>query len=200
MKANNIIVFLLILSALPFLPAGCSAIQEPIDVILKTDSTRQHQNNSMQKRFKETPSSGQTIVDSAVELSKKSTELFEQMTVLQQNNHELTTENQQLKDQIAALEPELKQTKKELDQANDLLIDMTTELNNWKMHILGFQEEMRDADTEQLRALLKILEALGGEAQTASSQEQNQVSTTASLTEQSKTQLINTPALSETNE
>jgi 5-enolpyruvylshikimate-3-phosphate synthase len=39
-------------------------------------------------------------------------------------------------------------------------------LNNWKMNILGYRDEMRDAETAQLEALLKILKALGGEVET----------------------------------
>ena len=40
---------------------------------------------------------------------------------------------------------------------------MRVELNNWKTNVLGFREEMRQADTEQLKALLKVLTILGGE-------------------------------------
>ena len=166
MQANIKNLSLLIVSALTVLLAGCPFVQEPVEVILKPDSTMQYQSISTQKRFQDAAPKGKTAVDSAVELSKKNIELFERMTVMQQENGDLTAENRRLEDQVAVLEPELEQVKKELDEANDLLIDMTTELNNWKMQILGFQEEMRDADTEQLRALLKILEVLGGEINT----------------------------------
>jgi len=69
--------------------------------------------------------------------------------------------------QIAALEAKLKQTQKELGEANELLIEMLTELNTWKSNILGFRGEMRDAAKAQLEALLKVLEILGGEADAA---------------------------------
>jgi DNA anti-recombination protein RmuC len=181
MQANVKTLSLLIVSALTFLLAGCPIVQEPVEVVFKPDSAMQHQAASMQKRFQEAAPSGQTAVDSAVELSKKNTELFERMTAMQQESRDMVAENRRLKDRVAVLEPELEQVKKELDEANDLLIDMTTELNNWKMQILGFQEEMRDADTEQLRALLKILKVLGGEIDTEALRSQNQDSAAVSL-------------------
>lgn len=188
MQANKKKLSFLTVSALTFLLAGCPVIQEPLEVVFKPDPATQHQSPSMSRRFQQAAPSGKTAVESAVELSKKNTKLFEQMTGLQQKNLELAAENRQLKDQIAVLEPDLEQARKELNEANDLLIDMTTELNNWKMQILGFQGEMRDADTEQLRALLKILEILGGEVQTTASPEQHPDLATASLNRNSKTQ------------
>ena len=200
MQANIKNFSLLTVSALTFLLAGCPVVQEPIEVILKPDSTMQHQSTSMQKRFQEAAPRGKTAVESAVELSKKNIELFERMTAMQQENRDMTAANRRLEDRVAVLEPELEQVKKELDEANDLLIDMTTELNNWKMQILGFQEEMRDADTEQLRALLKILKILGGEITTEALASQDQDSAAVSLNEQTKLQLIETQTLSESNE
>ncbi|MHC4122674.1 MAG: hypothetical protein ACYSSI_03800 [Planctomycetota bacterium] len=193
MKTNKKIHLFLILSILTLMLAGCPALQEPVEVILKPDSTQQ-QSNAISNRFQDTAPKGQTAVESAVELSKKNTELFEQMTVLRQENQELTVENRRLKDRITVLEPELKQAKKELNEANDLLIEMRIELNNWKTDILGFRNEIRDADKAQLEALLKILEVLGGEVKLAPneaeetdiSDEQDQDSTTTSLNEQNK--------------
>lgn len=186
MQANNKNLFFLTVSALTFLLAGCPVVQEPLEVIFKPDPVTQSQSSSMANRFEQAAPSGQTAVESAVELSKENTKLFDRMTMLQQKNLELAAENRQLKDQVAVLGPDLEQARKELNEANDLLIDMTTELNNWKMQILGFQGEMRDADTEQLRALLKILEILGGEVQPTASGEPHPNLATASLNGNSK--------------
>jgi uncharacterized small protein (DUF1192 family) len=199
MQANKRIVLFLILSALTFLLAGCPAIEEPLEVILKPDPAK-HKNSAMSKRFQETAPKGQSAIDSVMELSKRCAILSEEKAVLRQKNLDLSAENHQLKDRIATLEPELTQTKRELTEANDLLIEMRIELNNWKTDILGFRDEIRDADTEQLRALLKILEILGGEVKTGPSQEQDKDSATASPNEQSKPQLNETPTLSEPNE
>ncbi len=62
-----------------------------------------------------------------------------------EENKRLTADNEALLQQIAALEAKLKQTQKELGEANELLIEMLTELNTWKSNILGFRGEMRDA-------------------------------------------------------
>src|SRR4030042_255070 len=57
---------------------------------------------------------------------------------------------------------------KERGEANDLLTEMRVELNNWQANVIGFRDEMRDADKAQLEALLKILQVLGGETKTQS--------------------------------
>jgi hypothetical protein len=62
----------------------------------------------------------------------------------------------------------LQQAHKELAEANSLLIDMRVELNNWKADILGFRNEMRNAETAQLETLLRILKVLGGQVTTES--------------------------------
>lgn len=169
MKANKKISFFLILSVLMLVFAGCPVFQEPVEIIVKANSDQPY-SNTMSRRFQGTAPKGQTIVDSAVELSSKNTELFEQMVIQRQENQELIAENRRFRDRIAILEPELKQAKKELDEANDLLIEMRIELNNWKADILGFRDEIRNADKAQLKALLRILEVLGGEVKLVSNE------------------------------
>jgi hypothetical protein len=117
------------------------------------------------KRFQDTPLEGRTAVESAIELSEKYARLSDQTIALREENQRLVTENENLQGQIATLEAKLRQTQKELGEANDLLIEMLTELNNWKTNILGFRGEMREAAKAQLEALLKVLEILGGEAE-----------------------------------
>ncbi len=117
------------------------------------------------KRFQDTSLEGRTAVESALELSEKYAKLSDQTATLRQENQRLTTENDNFRQQIASLEVKLKQTQKELGEANDLLIEMLTELNNWKSNILGFRGEMRQAAQAQLEALLKVLEILGGQAE-----------------------------------
>ncbi|MGD0785618.1 MAG: hypothetical protein ABR969_07370 [Sedimentisphaerales bacterium] len=162
MKTNIKISLFLILSAFTFLFAGCLSVKKPAKVDLKPDSAQQ-QNNTMAKRFNGDDSGGQTAVDAAIKLAQEHATLSEKMAQLQQKNQELVAENTQFKDRIAVLEPDLKQTKKELNEANDLLIQMRIELNNWKTDILGFRDEIREADKAQLQTLLRILEVLGGE-------------------------------------
>jgi chromosome segregation ATPase len=155
--------------------AGCPPGQQPVEVVLRPD-TPDYQSNTASKRFEKSLSQGSTAVESAIKLSEKYSQLAEEMAQVKQKNHDLTAENQRLNDRLALLEPELRQAKKELAEANDLLVEMRIELNNWKTDVLGFREEMRDAEIEQLRALLKILEILGGEVKPESDQNQQDTS------------------------
>ncbi len=189
---------LLLISLMPiFLLSNCVSVQEPLDVAILSDSTarlsspksEKQQRESVAKRFQESAPQKPTVVESAMELSQKHAKLSEEAAVLRQENRDLTARNQQLKDQVVALEAQLQQTQRELGEANDLLITMRIELNNWKTDILGFRDEMRDAETAQLEALLKILKVLGGEVKTKSAQSEDTSSTTvASLSKQNRSE------------
>jgi chromosome segregation ATPase len=141
--------------------SGCTTPRGP------TDAARMgaQPGDATAKRFQDTPLEGRTAVESAIELSEKYAKLSDQAATLRQDNQRLTTDNENLREQITSLETRLKQTQKELGEANDLLIEMLTELNNWKSNILGFRGEMRQAAQAQLEALLKVLEILGGQAE-----------------------------------
>jgi hypothetical protein len=185
MQVDTKTLSVMIVSVLTLLFAGCSQIGESTKVSLNPNSTKQQQSTATPKRFQASDPQEKTVVNSAIELSKKCADLSEEKSVLHQENLKLTTENKQLKQKVAALEPQLKQLKKELAEANDLLITMTIELNNWKSNIIGFRNEIRDADEAQLEALLKILKVLGGKVKDEESQEQQQDSTTQPQNEQS---------------
>jgi chromosome condensin MukBEF ATPase and DNA-binding subunit MukB len=143
---------------------GCAASHSQPTTVVTDVPDRE----SAAKRFQDPPIDGRTAVESAIELSEKYARLSDQAATLRQENQRLTSENDTLRQQMTALEAKLKQTQKELGEANDLLIEMLTELNNWKSNILGFRSEMRQAAQAQLEALLKVLEILGGEAEAGS--------------------------------
>ncbi len=148
----------------------------------ETDSPKpkqQSQSQQIVKRFQEPIIQGQSALESAIELSHKYANLSDETAGLRQQNQNLIDENRQLKEQIGALDTKLKQTQKELTEANNLLIEMRIELNSWKTDILGFRDEMRQAESAQLEALLKILKMLGGEVTTESRQTDNGGSTEA---------------------
>lgn len=161
MKRNRIII--LMFFVLAFVLSGCSESQRSSQIIPQSGSSTANRNDVVAKRFQESAPQGTTAIESAMELSERYARLSEEAAVLRQQNQELVINNQQLKDQMVDLEPRLQQTQKELSEANDLLIEMRVELNNWKTDILGFREEIREAETVQLEALLKILRVLGGE-------------------------------------
>ena len=164
---KNTLVLLILLAAVSLL-SGCSAFQKPAAIGVEPDSLDQQQGGPVAGRFQESPSRGRTAVESAIELSQRHAKLSEEAAMLRQQKEDFAAENQQLKDRVTALETQLQQTQKELTEANDVLIEMRIELNNWKTDILGFRDEMRDAETAQLEALLKILRVLGGEIEAAS--------------------------------
>ncbi len=104
-----------------------------------------------------------TAVESAIALSDKYAMLSEEASALRQQKKNLDAENQRLKDELQSCRSQLEQAQKDLGEANDLLLEMRVELNNWKNDVLGFRDEMRDAEKAQLEALLKILKLMGGE-------------------------------------
>lgn len=166
MQAYKKIALLQALLLITFLLSGCSPPQRQVNVTSAPQSIDQQQNSSVAKRFhppKVDAGQGQTAVESAIELSQKYATLSEEASVLRRQNQDLIAENRQLKEQATFLDATLKQTQKELTEANDLLIEMHIELNNWKANVLGFRDEMRESEIAQLEALLKILKILGGE-------------------------------------
>lgn len=173
MKNKKRTILLLLLVPM-FLLLSCVSVQEPPTYIGRPGSVEKQQNPSVANRFQEAAMHKQTVVESAMELSQQHAKLSEEAAALRQQNRDITFSNEQLKEQIVVLEAQLKQTQKELTEANDLLIAMRIELNNWKVNILGFRDEMRDAETAQLEALLKILQMLGGEVKLMPAQQQLQ--------------------------
>ena len=180
MQINKKNMFLLILfsvlSGLIFL-ASCSTPEGPIKVVFPSVGPPEKAlNNADENRFQQSSPQGPTAVETAIELSKKHSQLSEEMVMLRQEKKDLVAENSLLKDQLSTYKAQLQQTQTELTEANDLLIEMRIELNNWKVNVTGFQDEMRKADTAQLEALLKIFEILGGEIETELEQVQDAVS------------------------
>jgi len=188
MQANKKIMLFLAQLLLIFVLSGCQIPQAPVEIILPFSPAGGQRSGSVAKRFQESAPQGPTVVESAMELSKKYAKLSEEASALRQKNQELVAENRYLKNQVVALDVQLQQTKEELTEANDLLREMVIELNSWKANVLGFQGEMRDADTAQLEALLKILNILGGEVKAESAQGENAGSAVVSSGQPSRSQ------------
>ena len=164
-KKNNLLY--IILPAVGLLCASCT-VERPIEGLFNPGPTGTAVGKAdLPDRFQNAATGNPSPVESAMELSAKYMKLAEEMTALKADNQRLTGENQLLKDQFTPCRNNLTQAQKELAEANDLLIEMRIELNNWKSNILGFRDEMRNADNAQLNALVKILEVLGGQAKTS---------------------------------
>ncbi len=190
MRANKKIMFFIIVSLLIFLSSGCPFFQRQAGITLQPRFAEgQSLRAGTVKRFQESAPQGQTVVESAMELSEKYAKLSDEVAVLREKNQNFITENRHLKKQLAALGAQSQKTQKELAEANDLLIEMRIELNNWKADILGYRDEMRDAEKAQLEALFKILKVLGGEVEAQSPQAQDAGSAVVSASESSQPQL-----------
>ena len=169
------------LSLLLLLSGGCPMSGGPAEVILQSDFTEQRSlSAAAPKRFQQTEPQGTTVVETAMELSKKYAKLSEEAAKLRAENQNLITQNNLLEEKLAVSNTQLRQTQKEISEANDLLMQMRIELNNWKVNVLGFREEMRQADKAQLETLLKILKVLGGEVRTESVQNRDKDMTVSS--------------------
>ena len=170
----QITVFVVVAAILPL--AGCE-LAMPTNSAAKTESATSTPLASQREiadpaRFQNN-ANRESALDSAIQLSKKFAALSEEMTKLQAEKEQLAVENKELKTQLEKLRPEAEQARKELAEANDLLVEMRIELNNWKSDVLGFREEIREADKIQLEALLKILRVLGGEETPDATNEKN---------------------------
>ena len=173
MQTKKKIISLVILLVLIFLLPGCSSTQKPADLAVNSDAVERQQNNSIANRFQEPAPEGPTVVESAMKLSGDYARLSQEATLLRQQNEDLIAKNRRLNEQAVSLDTQLQQTQKELTEANSLLIEMRVELNNWKADILGFRNEMRNAETAQLETLLRILKVLGGQVTSESARAEN---------------------------
>jgi hypothetical protein len=159
------LICLVVAALLVLIVSGCTTTPRQTRASTFPPQPTQASDASSATRFQDTPLKGRTAVESAIELSEKYARLSDQTVSLREENQRLTSENENLRQQVTALEGRLQQTQKELGEANELLIEMLTELNNWKTNILGFRSEMREAAKAELEALLKVLEILGGESE-----------------------------------
>jgi len=173
MQTKKKMISLVILLVPIFLLSGCSSTQKPAELAVDSAAVERQRNDSVAKRFQEPASEGPTVVESAMKLSGEYARLTREAAVLRQQNEDFIAKNRQLNEQVVSLDAQFKQAQKELTEANDLLIEMRVELNNWKVDILGFRNEMRDAETAQLETLLQILKVLGGQVTAESARAEN---------------------------
>jgi len=171
MQVEKNIISLVILLIPIFLLSGCSPTQQPAELAVNSAAVDEQQNDAIAKRFQSPGPEAQTVVESAMKLSGEYSRLNQEASLLRQQNEDLISKNRQLNEQVVSLDGQLRQTQKELTEANGLLIEMRVELNNWKADILGFRDEMRNAETAQLETLLRILKVLGGQVTTESAKE-----------------------------
>lgn len=163
MQSRKKIISLMLLSVPIFMLAGCSSNQRPEEFAGDSVVVERQQDDSIAKRFQEPAAESSTVIETAMKLSEEYARLTQEAARLRQQNEDLIAKNHHLNEKVVSLGAELQQANMELAEANGLLIEMRVELNNWKADILGFRNEMRDAETAQLETLLRILKVLGGQ-------------------------------------
>ncbi len=109
-------------------------------------------------------------VDSALAWSLKHAQLSEELLRSQQQRYELEEQLRSADNDNQKLKQELDLAHRELSEANQMLVDMRRELEGWKTSVLGFRDEMRQAQQAQMDAMRKVLLLLGAEPTSASPQ------------------------------
>ncbi|MCF7954401.1 MAG: hypothetical protein K9M75_01230 [Phycisphaerae bacterium] len=95
--------------------------------------------------------------------AEKNKELKSENTHLKKLNDELAADNERLVKRFDSMKANLETAEKELADANQMLIEMTKDLANWKADVLSFREESNYVHKEQLKALVRIMILLGAE-------------------------------------
>ena len=167
MRIKETMIMLFILATMVML-TGCGLTDEPIAIELGPRSqpapAPAATDESLQRRFTDSETGQADAVQSALMWSRKYEELSAKAEKLREEKNTLVLENTDLKHKLAQLGAELDRAKTELTEANTFLHQMQIELTKWKSDVLGFRDEMRNAQAAQLEALLRVLRILGAES------------------------------------
>lgn len=137
---------------IPFTPAP--TVTEPAGTVRQDQA-------SLEQRFSDSEKIEASQL--ATLWSQRYEELSKQCEQVRKDYAALTEQHNLLQQDAAKTKMELEQTRKDLERSNALLQEAHVELSKWKSDVLGFREEIRQAQTAQLLALSKILRILGAE-------------------------------------
>lgn len=150
---------------------GCNSPDNPLALLQRNEMAPapapvmeiEQTQDDIQRRFQSGNEEKTDAVQSAVLWAQRYEEMSLKNNELREQNNKLFLENNQLKRDAERLQMSLDSTRKELQEANEFLQQMHMELNQWKSDVLGYRDEMRQAQKAQLEALAKILRLLGAE-------------------------------------
>lgn len=150
---------------------GCNTADDPLTLLNRTEMAPapkppmevQQTQQDIQRRFQASEQEKTDAVQSAVMWAERYEQLSLKNNELREQNNKLVLENNELKHQTEKLQITLDSTRNELAEANEFLGQMHAELSQWKSDVLGYRDEMRQAQKAQLEALAKILKLLGAE-------------------------------------
>lgn len=152
--------------------AGCQSFSEtvipvapqaPQPAAAAAEPQPSQSTESLQRRFSENPADKMDAMQSIANWSQRYDDLSQKTEQLREANSRLTLDNAKLQQEVEKLKTELAQARKDIEQANSLLQEAHLELSKWKADVLGFRDEIRQAQSAQLSALTKILRILGAE-------------------------------------
>ncbi len=141
---------------------GCTIVDRPIPPQSYRPVTAPIA-ETMENRFSESKEADTNAVESALMWSNRYEELSVKTEKLRDDNSKLTISNTNLKHDIQKIQTQLDRTQAELKDANEFLQEMNLQLSKWKGDVLGFRDEMRNAQATQLEALKQIMKILGAE-------------------------------------
>ncbi len=109
---------------------------------------------------------GESAVDTALAWAKKYADAQMRVATLEQENRSLSDRNRTLVTQLDTAKGQLTSAQRELAEANTMMKDLEARLAKWQESVLGYRQEMREAQKAQMDALVKVIRLLGGEAPT----------------------------------
>ena len=108
--------------------------------------------------------SNESAVETALAWAQKHMEVSAKLAASEKENRALTEKNQALAQQVEASKGQLAAAQKELNEANAMLKELEGRLAKWQENVLGYRQEMREAQKAQMEALGRVIKLLGGEA------------------------------------
>jgi chromosome segregation ATPase len=156
--------------------AGCQLFNEkvipPSNELTQPEPvmTVQQSSSSMERRFSDTTETKVDAVQIITTWSQRYDDLARQTEQLRESNTKLTLDNASLQQEVAKLKIDLQQCRSDFEQSNAVLVQAHQELSKWKADVLGFRDEIRQAQAAQLSATTKILKVLGAETSSTPSE------------------------------
>ncbi|MCE5326292.1 MAG: hypothetical protein LLG01_07730 [Planctomycetaceae bacterium] len=112
----------------------------------------------------ESGAGGESAVDTALAWAKKYAEAQMRVATLEQENRTLSDRNRVVTTQLDTAKGQLTTAQRELAEANAMMKDLEARLAKWQESVLGYRQEMREAQKAQMDAMVKVIRLLGGEA------------------------------------
>ncbi len=93
-------------------------------------------------------------------LTERLQRTLDRLATVEAENARLRKELGSLRDQLAKKDRELKEAQNKLATYSDRIKALERDLAAWKKDVLGFRDEMREAEKAQMEALVKVIKLL----------------------------------------